>query len=192
MEHARNQKIIAALARQRLSAVPLHVLQQIDSHNERFVVRRADRIVVSRAPVKVRGKGQWRKWMPRAILRVCFGRGWCRSRRRIKCKQAYKSAPLRNKRRNPRASSLRAVADFFEGSVTHTQKVRNCFALGYSEAQRKFILSLPPAKHIVLLISFDESDTSIEIDGDKGTFSLLMMHVTMVWCERDSDREHIL
>ena len=49
MEHARNQRTIAILARQRLSAVPLRVLKQIDSHNELFVVRRVDRIVVSRA-----------------------------------------------------------------------------------------------------------------------------------------------
>jgi hypothetical protein len=127
-------------------------------------------------------------------MRVCFGRPWRKSIRRVRVtsKRSVLHTKVRNPCRNPCASSTRGVADFIQGGHSHTQSVRDCVALGYWKAERQAILDMPPARHITLLISFGESDTNCEIDSIKGVFSLIMIHCTMLWFERDSDVQHKL
>ena len=51
-----------------------HVQTRIQYANEEWAVRHADHVdVTEKRPVKVRGAGNYRNWLPPAILRVCWG-----------------------------------------------------------------------------------------------------------------------
>lgn len=86
--------------------VARHTMDQIHDHNEKFAVRVTDIINVyaKRKPKHNNPKA----WVPDAVLRVCFGRGWRPHRHRLRGKGEEK---LRC--RNPSASSARGLLVMF-------------------------------------------------------------------------------
>ena len=72
MKHARACKELARAKRG--LQVADHVLQRIEVHNQDMAKTREDIIdVTEKVPVKHRGKGSYRHWVPSALLRVCWG-----------------------------------------------------------------------------------------------------------------------
>ena len=53
--------------------------------------------------------------------------------------------------------------------------------LGYLRKQQRFIERLPKARRAVLEITLDETDHRVNMDGDCGVFSMMMMHCKMTW-----------
>ena len=51
-----------------------HVLGKIAAANKNYAVRARDRIdVEEKAPHKTKGRGKYKRWLPEAVARCCFG-----------------------------------------------------------------------------------------------------------------------
>jgi hypothetical protein len=85
------------------------------------------------------------------------------------------------------ASSTRSLADFFESSTTHVQRVRDSVALGIWYAQIQFLSELPPARHVTLLLAFDESSVPVKVEKHEEIQSLIMIHATVLWYPRSGE-----
>eukprot|EP00969_Alexandrium_andersonii_P147873 6537317-Alexandrium_andersonii.AAC.1 len=118
---------------------------------------------------KVAGSGTYRKWLPRAVQRVCYGNGWKMSlRRRIRSKTPAA--------RSIYATSLRGVSDHFEANHCHIQNMRKCLALAFVRKQSEYVLGLPSAAVGVLEIAFDETEMHVKIGPAIGVHHIMMLH----------------
>lgn len=92
---------------------------QITQHNSRFAVRITDLIDISvrRRPC-IKGRGSHKRWVPSAVQRLCFGRGWQKPKRTVCGIKAHRV-------RSPFASSIRGAADFYRASTSHIQNMRS-------------------------------------------------------------------
>eukprot|EP00969_Alexandrium_andersonii_P065062 2864459-Alexandrium_andersonii.AAC.1 len=89
----------------------------------KYCVRRSEAIDFSPSSPGVRGRGGYKRWLPRAVQRVCFGRGWAppsQAARRL-----TKKTP---QARSVYATSVTGTADAFEGSAGHVERLRKAIA----------------------------------------------------------------
>ena len=84
------------------------VEEKIKDHNKRFAIRVTDLIDLDqkRGSRPIKGRGTYKKWVPSAVLRVTYGRGRVKTKRKIV------------KRRNVFATSLRGAADHNEAGYS--------------------------------------------------------------------------
>ena len=138
------------------------------------VVERVDLASLRRA--RLRGRGVARRWLPEAIQRVCFGRGWRQVRTWLRGKTASKTH-----HRSVQATSARGIADVYSTGASRIQSLRNAVALHYCTVQSKYLKSLPKDSVAVLDISFDESDQQAEICGTARIQSMMRLHGRLYW-----------
>jgi hypothetical protein len=85
MGHARAIKCERAKA---FNAVAPHIEERIQRFHEDYAIRADDRIQLDETrPVKLKGTGRWRQWLPAAVLRASWG---LRPRRRVALKPKHR------------------------------------------------------------------------------------------------------
>ena len=76
------------------AAVAKHVLERIDRMNADYAVRAEDSIDVGAAcPQRTSGRGAWKRWLPQAILRACWGLRPRRRARQVRLRVRTKTKP---------------------------------------------------------------------------------------------------
>ncbi len=80
-----------------------------------------------------------------------------------------------------RSIVTQAAADWFESSTNRTQHLRNAVALQYITEVERVISNLPSACHATLLVAFDETEQDLQVDGESGRYSFMMVHYTLHW-----------
>lgn len=98
------------------TSIAEHVKQKIESMNANHAVVQNDVICVEeKRPVRVRGSGLYRRWLPQALQRVCWGRRPAvpepAPRQRVRRKQRFKKPVAA-----PTASSAKAWSALVSGS----------------------------------------------------------------------------
>lgn len=106
MQHARDRKEIKILSHKG-GQLPAHLMAGIERYNIRHAVRSSDLLRIERKRVK--GTGQYKKWVPTAVLRLCFGRKWTPSSPLVRRRLMKKSKELRQRRRSPCATSMQEL-----------------------------------------------------------------------------------
>jgi predicted secreted protein len=81
---------------------------------------------------------------------------------------------------------MQASADWYEGSTSHLQKLRNAVAYQYISQLATFLQNLPHAQHATLLMSIDESEQLLNVGGDSGIYSFMMCHFSLYWTLADN------
>ena len=121
------------------SKVAPHVLKRIEKHNAELAIRSEDLIDVNeKKPVTQKGPGAWKRWLPEALARVCWGmpkqkrkplKARCtRLRRRGKGKLIVKTTA-------PSVASTRCFARFYKANHSYVQSIRNAIGQRYMEIQ---------------------------------------------------------
>ena len=119
----------------------------------------------SKRPVKVKGRGQWRKWLPGPIQRVCFGNASTEAK--------GDGGTLSG------AVSTRVLSDFFESSHAHVRNLRSCVALALVVLQKALLWSLAEQMHIIWICSCDETEALLTAEQVKSKHHLMMMHFVL-------------
>ncbi len=114
----------------------------------------------------MRGEGQYRRRLPAAIQRACFGGNAIQ-----KAKGVLRSS-----------ASLRVLSDYFAASHSHIRKLRGCVAAHVLMLQHALLADLPMMRHVVWVAFFDETDMDLCAEQAAGTSSRgnVRRHVLMV------------
>ena len=149
---------------------------QMGEHNRKRAVRIPDLMHADCQKKPKLHRGDNRKWLPAAMMRVCWGYGV-----RL-AKVIWSPGQLVAKTFSPLMQSLRSLAHHYECSHSHMQKVRNCVALAYIQHQNASVKASTPSKHAILRVSFDETEQDLALGDDcvKGVVNVLMMHAKLL------------
>ena len=149
-EHAKHARMSRKLGQANM--VKLKVTNkandQITAYNTSLAVRPGDQIVVGKVPPRhplARGRGGYRRWLPEALLRCCFGRS-------VKKVERGKPQP-----RSGLHIAPRTVAEWFRGGHAHVQRVRNAVAEIICDEVKKRMKEVGNASSVILEVSFDET-----------------------------------
>jgi hypothetical protein len=118
MQMARLRRTIKCQARQLKNVFPEHIVGQIEEHNAQFAIRIKDFIDIRRQKPPKHAPNQAKRWLPCAVARACFGRGYVPRKPRL-------NGRMWKQRRNATATSTQGTADFFAASTTHIQRLRD-------------------------------------------------------------------
>ena len=144
-----------------------HVQRKIDKANL-LAKRPVDRIdTTEKRPIKVKGKGAYKKWTPEACLRAAFGRPLVLAKTKD---DVHIGAPLRG------SVTDRVMADFYEACHTHIRKIRCAMAYSLLYFQRLFLSHMPAVLHIIWVACLDESEVSLCQEQQRGRHHLQMLH----------------
>ena len=135
----------------------------VQHHNDHLAVRAVD--VISTKVSKCKGKGGYKRWLPAAVLRCCFG---------------HRVGEVRKKgKRKARPSGLhmapRTVAEWFRSGHSHVQQVRNAVAetiVSHVNEQVESDSKRPGVR--ILEVSFDETKENIRCAQTVGSQHVLM------------------
>ena len=116
----------------------------------------------------VLGRGKHTRWLPSAIQRAAYGRGWRAVKTRIRGKR-----PLH---RSVNATSTRAFADFTESSTTHVMDIRSVVALKFVQCQVEALDAMAVQRLGVFEVAWDETDHALQVGKEIATYPLMMMH----------------
>ena len=139
-----------------------HVQRKIDKANL-LAKRPVDRIdTTEKRPIKVKGKGAYKKWTPEACLRAAFGRPLVLAKTKD---DVHIGAPLRG------SVTDRVMADFYEASHTHIRKIRCAMAYSLLYFQRLFLSHMPAVLHIIWVACLDEPASPLALQRVSGVGS---------------------
>ena len=161
-EHMRLKGEVNRLRKTGSGIVAGHVDAKITAANSKAKTATQLVDVTERRPRKIFGRGQYKKWLPPAILRVCFGSNFiAKSRRRA-------------------AGSMRGLADFYEASHSHIRRLRCCIAAAVLQMQRACLMALPFMQHAVWVVCFDETEMLFCNEQSEFSASNERKHMLMV------------
>lgn len=178
MSHAR--QILSLQRKSRPSPIAPHVQERINRFHADYAVREEDRIVVEeRRPAKQKGRGNYRHWLPDAILRCCWGlRPRARAlakRRRLRAKQAPRPTA-------PSAASARNFAQFYRAGHGHVHDVRQAVAQQYMDIVKAKLEQLPAADHMILEVSLDETEMPVHLRASNEIAHVMVIHGRLTTC----------
>ena len=163
-------------------------MPKIDKLNTSFAIRMRDILILDeqmnnechdarqdRLATSVKGKGQYRRWAPQAVLRATYGRPWAPA----SLDQLARGTQPR--RRHMSASSASSVADFFEAGTSHINRTRQAVAFYYMTHAVRHLELQPHVDTVHMQVSFDTSEQFCDIEGDPGIYEMLMMHVDILF-----------
>lgn len=187
---------IASLERQ-LDRTELsqHTLTQIDAHNIENAVRNLDVIVpAARRRTKYRGRGEYRKWTPQAILRVSFGilQRCALHLYRTTLQPHVAAQPLRRLRKKSQPpstlmlhESVRSTARHYRSSTTHIEHQRYFVAGMYLEEVSKWLDALPYHAFINCEVGHDETEMDSRLGNLIGIRFMHMLHCRLLLIDLD-------
>ena len=149
-EHAKHARTCRQLREARRVKMKLtkKACNQISAYNTSLAIRPGDRIVVGwEGHPLARGRGGYRRWLPQALLRCCFGLG-CRSVKKVGREKPQPRSGLH--------MAPRTVAEWFRGGHSHVQRIRNAVAETICAEVEKRIEETT-AGTLLLEVSFDET-----------------------------------
>ena len=127
-------------------------------------------------PRKVKGSGAYRRWLPGALQRVCWGRrpSTSQGRRRIRSKRAVKARTALT------ASSAKAWTALMQGASSHVRNVRCAMAARFLQLQRRSLQDEPHANILICELAFDETETMATMDGSPNEIAHMMtLHIRL-------------
>ncbi len=164
-DHMRLQGQVTKLKKDRKIVAP-HVQRRIDKLNAAAKTQQ-DRVDIDESkPQKIRGRGQYRRWLASAIQKVCFGNNALQQTKGI----------MRS------AASFRVLADFFEASHAHIRQLRACMARHVLMLQHALLAGLPSMQHVIWICAFDETEMNLCAEQTLGETRVgnLKRHILMV------------
>ena len=144
--------------------VAQHTMQTIDRCNADWAKTAEDVIDLSlRKPLRITGKGAYKRWLPSAIQRACWG---LRPRPRI-CKRPprriHKKRPAQVPA--PTTMSTRAYAVSSRAGITHVHNVRSAVSEELVCRQISELQALPRNHQLCMLeLAFDETEEALSLD----------------------------
>ena len=82
------------------------------------------------------------------------------------------------------AASKRVLAEFFGASHTHVQRLRDAVSMLFMQRQALAVRALPPAKKVLLTVSFDETEMEGNVDGVVGVHHFMIIHGRLKWTDQ--------
>ena len=124
-------------------------------------------------------RGASNRWTPRATLKACFGKARKKTKHRV-------LRPRFQRRRvgSVIVASARSTADNAGGNHSHVQKVRDAVAHRLISSTREAIDAevRRGCFCIILDLRFDETHHEFRLQGDDGSFPLVMIKASITWC----------
>lgn len=163
-QYMRARKRVASLSQ--APKIAPHVQALIDQHNSDCAKTLEEVITLSEKKRKVvKGTGAYRKWLPAALQRSCWG---LRTRRRVCKTPRLVARRQRGKRREPAAAptttSTRTYAVFSRSSAKYVQDIRNAVSEKFVQLQADAFAFLPRDLDLIVLeIAFDETEEPITL-----------------------------
>ncbi|OLP76832.1 hypothetical protein AK812_SmicGene43181 [Symbiodinium microadriaticum] len=179
---------IARCGRQRISAarqrlkVTERIASLVNRHNAVFAKTQEDVIDLNaKKEEKIKGKGNYKRWLPTALLQACWG---SRPRRRKcakpKLTRLTKKTRCQVKVAAPTVSSVRACARQWHSSTTHITNVRACMSELYMRIQEDGLSNLTRAAEQWVHIALDETTEPVTVNARAELSSVLVIHMKIV------------
>ena len=149
--------------------------QRIDRYHREFAVRPEDRLDVRR----VQGKGNYKKWLPSAMLRACWGlrpKTYKPPKKQRPRKRQRRKAPVPTNVVAPTVDSCRCFARFYRAGHGHVQRLRNACAQLYIDVQKARLEELPHHKWGVLELAIDETEFKMSLETRGETAHVMVTH----------------
>lgn len=152
---------------------------RIEKHNKDVAVRATDMISLQPGNAKP-GRGGYKRWVPRAVLRICFG-----------LESVFRKGMA--KKRMPQttmAASTSVMAAVNRASTTHIKQLRDGVACLILECQNSVFSETAGAPYVIVQVSLDETSEDVAVGADLGSRSIMMMHAKSMHRAGGQLREH--
>ena len=148
--------------------------------------------VDERRRVKIQGRGRYRRYSAKGLLKVCWGFPWV-------CKKVNKSCKdrTRQQHKTPNVISRRSSAhvlgtEYKQRCANHISRCRKAMSeLVLLQTKRK-LHDEGFARHIFLEISADETEVGAKLESSNEICSLLMCHASVSLLNGHSCKHHEL
>ena len=186
--YARRGHLLAAFMRERKKSrglqrggnVAAHTQSLIDISNEDLAKSEEQVISINaRRPVKIRGRGAYKCWLPEALQRACWG---LRPRPRQNKKprnRITRKGKLKTRAAVPTTMSARACAILSRSSSKYVQEIRNAVAERFLLEQQGRLKALRPGYDTVFLeVAFDETEEPVSLNSVRSEIvSIMTLHL---------------
>jgi len=156
-----------------------HIKLRISNFHRDYAIRACEKICLEETkPVPEKGKGVFRRWLPEAVLRACWG---LRVKQRLVARATRR--PLRAKTgqrprmASPSVASARNFARFYRANHSHVAAVRCATAQQFLDVQ-KVQLTRPdqPYECLVVELAIDETEMKIKLESEGTTVHIMVLH----------------
>lgn len=153
-------------------------------HNEEHAKTAEDIIdLAQRRPLRVKGRGSYKRWIAPAIQRACWGlrphrrvaKKIKKPRRRLRGKQAIRPPPA------PTSASTRFVAVYSRSSPAHVQAVRDATSERFMRLQLQALEGLQAADTMVAVVTLDETEEPVTLSARNETAHVMTCHAQILW-----------